>query len=120
MAQAENVTSAIAAPRIGASAKPSTSLVRLERAELLLASAGHEPHPSPIYPDASDLDDRAENLTKVLTVQSIDLGPVLDDTAQNISGGLNLDLIKAVLSDLTFDVTHAIEPPAHDMAGRLS
>ena len=74
----------------------------------------------PIDPDASDLQDRAEHLTKVLAGLSIYLHAVLDDTAQNVSGGLDLAPIEKVLSDLASDVAGTIQRAADDMAGRLS
>jgi hypothetical protein len=118
MAQAEHVTSAIAALRIGASAKPSTNPVRGAHAEFVLAMAPHEPHPISIDANDSDLDDRAEHLTKVLT--GLLVCAILDDTSQNISGSVDLAHVEAALSDPASDVGATIKQTADDAAGRLS
>jgi len=120
MAQAEQVIIAIGALTIGASAKPSTSPVRTAHAEFFLAIAGHEPHPTRIDPEASDLEKRAEHLTKVLTGLSVYVRTILDDTAQDILGGLDLGHIDAVLCDHASNVTGTIRQAAGDMAGRLA
>jgi hypothetical protein len=47
------------------------------------------------------------------------LTAVLDETVQNVQGGLDLRNIEAVLSDLASDLTGApIQHAADDMAGR--
>jgi hypothetical protein len=43
---------------------------------------------------------------------------ILDDTAQNIPGSLDLRDVEAILADLAADVTGAIQHAADDMAGR--
>ena len=43
---------------------------------------------------------------------------ILDDTAQNVPGSLDLPNIETVLADLASDVTGAIQQVADDMAGR--
>jgi hypothetical protein len=43
---------------------------------------------------------------------------ILDDTAQNIPGGLDLRDAEGILADLASDVTGAIQHAADDMAGR--
>ena len=45
---------------------------------------------------------------------------ILDDTAQNVAGGLDLPDTEAVLADLASDVTGAIQRAADDMAGRVA
>jgi hypothetical protein len=119
MAQAEHVIIAIGALTIGVGTKPSTSLVRAAHAEFVLPMAGHEPHPTPIDREASDLENRAEHMTKVLARLSIYVRAILDDAAQNV-GGLDPGHIAAVLADLASDLTGTIRQAADDMAPRLA
>jgi hypothetical protein len=83
MTQAEYVISAISALMIGASAKPSTIPVRAAHAEFVAALARHRPRPISIDADATDLEDRADHLNKVLDGLSVYLIVIHDDTAQN-------------------------------------
>ena len=62
----------------------------------------------PLFADASDLEDRADHLKKVLNALSAYLTTILDDTAQNIPGGLDLREIDALLSDLASEVAGTI------------
>ena len=66
MAQAGYVTNAIRALITGAGAKPSTNPVRAAHAEFVTALAGQPPWPIPLFADATDLEDRADHLKKVL------------------------------------------------------
>ena len=45
------------------------------------------------------------------------LEAVLDDTAQNIPGGIDRRQIEALLSDLTSEVSGALQNAAYDLAG---
>jgi hypothetical protein len=45
---------------------------------------------------------------------------VLDDTAQNVPGRLDLRDAEAILADLASDVTGTIQRAADDMAGRVA
>ena len=72
-------------------------------AELVAALSGHSPRPIPIDADAIDLEDRADQLNKVLNALSAYLTAVLDDTAQNVPGGLDLRKVDALLFDLASD-----------------
>ena len=47
------------------------------------------------------------------------LAMVLDDTAQNTPGGLDLTDAEAILADLASDLTGAIQRAADEMAGRV-
>jgi hypothetical protein len=122
MAQAEYVTNAIRALITGADAKTSTSPVGAAHAEFVAAPAlaGHPPRPIPVDADAIDLEDRANHLNKVLKALSVYGAAVLNETAQNIPGGLHLRRIDAVLSDLASDVTAVIQRAADGMAGRVA
>jgi hypothetical protein len=116
MAQADYVTNAIRALITDASAKASTNHVRAAYAEFFAALAGHPQRPIPIDAKAIDLEDHADHLNKVLNALSAYLTTVLDDTAQNVPGGLDLRQVDALLSDLASDVSgtlqHAIESTA--------
>ncbi len=116
MAQADDVSNAIRALITGAGAKPSTNPVRAAHAEFVAAVAGHPPWPIPLYADATDLEDRADHLKRVLNAVSVYLTAILDDTAQNVPDGLDLRYIDALLSDLVSDVTGTIERAADALA----
>jgi hypothetical protein len=120
MAQAEYVTSAIRALITGASAKLSTSPVRAAHAEFVTSLAGHPPRPIPVDADAVDLEDRADHLDKVLSALSVYVILILDDTAQNAPGGLDLRHIEAILSNLASDVAGIIQHAAGSVAGRVA
>jgi hypothetical protein len=59
-------------------------------------------------------------LKKVLNALSVYVTAILDDTAQNVPGGLDLRQVDALLSDLTSDVTGTIQRAANSMAGRVA
>jgi hypothetical protein len=103
-----------------ASTKPSASPVRAAYAEFVAAVAGHPPQPIPLYPDAVDLEARADHLNKVLAALSVYVAVILDDTAENVPGGLDLRYIHAALSDLASDVTGTVQQAAQDLEGRFA
>jgi hypothetical protein len=105
-------------PCDGTGAKPSASLVRAAHAEFVAALAGHPPRPIPLEADAIDLEDRADHLNTLLSALSVYVTVVLDDTAQNVPGSLDLRDTEGVLADLASDLTGAIQNAADDMAGR--
>jgi hypothetical protein len=120
MAQAVYVTSAIRSPITGAGAKPSTKPVQAAYAEFVAVLVGHPPRAIPVYADAANLEDRADHLNKGLTALSEYLTAVLDDTARNVPGGLDLSQVDALLSDLVSDMSgtlqHAVERTAWRVA----
>ena len=120
MAQADYVSNAIRALITGAGAKPSTNPVRAAHAEFVATLAGHPPWPIPLEPDATDLEDRADHLNKVLNALSVYVTAILDDTTQNVPGGLDLRYIDSRLSDLASDVTGTIQRAADAKAGRVA
>ena len=103
-----------------ASAKPPSSPIRAAHAEFVAALAAHSPQTIPLNADAIDLEDRAEHLDRVLRALSVYVTVILDDTAQNVPGTLDLPDIEAVLADLVSDVTGAIQHAADGMAGRIA
>jgi hypothetical protein len=103
-----------------ASAEPAASPVQATHAEFIAALAGHPPRPIPLEADALDLEDRVDHLNRVFGALSVYLAVVLDDTAQNVPGGLDFPCIEAVLADLASDVTGAIQYAADGMAGRIA
>ena len=54
----------------------------------------------------------------MLRAPSVYLTVILDDTAQNVPGSLDLCDVEGLLADLASDVTGAIQRAADDMAGR--
>ena len=123
MAQAERVSIASRAPITAADAKPSTipagGPVRAGYAEFLAKLAGYPPHPIPVDVDSIDLEQRADHLNEVLSGLAGYLTVVLDDTAQNTPGGLELCDAEAILADLASDLTGVILNAADEMAGRV-
>jgi hypothetical protein len=120
MAQADYVNNAIRALITGAGAKPSTNLVRAVHAEFVAALTGHPPRPIPVDADAIDLEDRAEHLNKVLNALSAYLTAILDDTTQNVPGGLDLRQVNALLADLKSEVTGTLQQGVKGLAGRVA
>jgi hypothetical protein len=101
-----------------ASSKSSASPVCGAHAEFVTVLAEHPPQPIPLEADAIDLEDRADHLGKVFGALSVYLTVILDDTAQNVPGRLDLRDAEGVLADLASDLTGAIQHAADDMAGR--
>jgi hypothetical protein len=88
-------------------------------AEFLASLGKHPPRPIPIVADSIDLQDRADHLNKVLSGLAAYLTVILDDTAQNTPGRLDLCDAEAILADLASDLSGAIERAAEEMAGRV-
>jgi hypothetical protein len=120
MAQADYVSNAIRALITGAGAKPSTNPARAAHVEFVAAVAGHQPWPMPLDADATDLEDRADHLNTVLKAVSAYLAAILDDTAQNVPGGLELRQVDALLSDLTSEVSGTLQQAAERTAWRVT
>jgi hypothetical protein len=119
MAQAGYVTNAIRALITGAGERRPTEPVRAAHAEFVTALAEHPPRPIPVAVNAANLDDRADHLATVLIAVSVYMTTLLEDTAQNVHGGLDLRSVDALLSDLVSDVTGIIRRAADALAGRL-
>jgi hypothetical protein len=99
-------------------ASPKQLPVRAAHAKFIAAIAGHPPRPIPIEADALDLEERADHLGKVFAALSVYVTLILDDTAQNVPGSLDLRDAEGLLADLASDVTGTIQHAADDMAGR--
>jgi hypothetical protein len=99
-------------------AKPSPSPVCAAHAVFVDAVAGVPPRRIPLDADALDLEDRADHLNKVLTAVSVYVAVILDDTAQNVPGRLDLADIEAILADLASDVAGTIQHAAEGMGWR--
>jgi hypothetical protein len=95
MAQAEHVSSAIAALRIGASARASTKLVRPTYAELA-SVATHPLRLVALNPHWVDLADAAADHMVFKTLWAY-LTAIPDDPVQNIPGGLDVCQIGCAL-----------------------
>jgi hypothetical protein len=102
-----------------ATPKPSASPVHAAHAEFVAALAGYPPRTIPLEPDAIDLEDRADHLGKVFSALSVYLTLILDDTAQNVPGRLDLPHVEGILSDLASDLTGTLQHAAEGMAGRV-
>jgi hypothetical protein len=120
MAQAELVFIAGPARFTGPEPKPSTAPVsgpvRTAYEEFLVALGEHPPRPIPIVADSIDLQERADHLQKVFRGLAAYLTVILDDTAQNTPGRLDLCEAEAILADLASDLSGAIQRAAEDMA----
>ena len=120
MAKANHEINANRASITGACTKRSTSLVRTAHAEFVTAIAKNPPWSSPLFADATDLEDRADHLKKVLNALSVYVTAILDDTAQNVPGGLDLRQVDALLSDLESEVTGTVQSAADAMPWGLA
>src|SRR4051794_25895533 len=120
MAQAEHVITAIPAPVTCEGAKTPTNLVQAAHATLVSALAGNAPRRIPLDTRPLDLEDRAEHLDKLLKAVSVYLTELLEDTGENVPGGLELRYIKAALSDLASDAVGTVRRAAEDLSGRFA
>jgi hypothetical protein len=84
------------------------------------ALAEKPPRAIPLLPTPVDFEDRAEHLGSVLTAISLYLTAVLEDTAENVPGGLDLRYAEAALSDLMSDVVGTVQQAANDLAWGLA
>jgi hypothetical protein len=109
MAQAEHVISAIRSLATVACASPPTSVIGVAHAELVTTLARHRPRSIPVGVRAADLEDRADHLNTVLAAMSSYLTAILDDTAQNVPGGLELRQIDALRSDLNAELRGTLQ-----------
>jgi hypothetical protein len=101
-----------------AKAKPSASPVCAAHADFVAVLAGHPPRPISLDADAIDLADRADHLNMVFSSLSVYVAVIIDDTAQNVPGRLDLTDVEAVLADLASDVTGIIQHAAEGMGWR--
>jgi hypothetical protein len=86
----------------------------------MAALTAHPPQLIPVGVRAADIEDPADHLDKVFRTLSAYVGTILEDTAQNVRGRLDLPDAKAILADLALDVTGAVQRAADTMAGRLA
>ena len=101
-------------------AKTFVNPVQAAHAEFVAALAGHHPRPLPVDTDAGDVADRADHLNKVLKTVSAYVVAVLDDTAKNVPGGLDLRQIDALLSDLVSEVSGTLQQAVEVLAGKVA
>ncbi len=120
MAQAGYVTTAIRTLETGAFTTSFSSSALTAHAEFVAALAAYPPQPIPVGVRAIDIEDRADHLDRVFKAFSAYLAVVLDDTAQNVRGRIDLPDAIAILADLASDVTGAVQRAADEMAGRLA
>jgi hypothetical protein len=117
MAQADYAFNANRTSITGASGKPPINPLRAAHAEFVTALAAQPPWRIPLFPDASDLEDRADHLKLVLRALTAYVTALLDDAAQNVPGGLDLRQIDALLSDLTSEAVGVIQKAADEALG---
>jgi hypothetical protein len=87
-------------------------------AALVAALIKDPPRPIPIHARAIDLEDRADHLKRMLNAVTIYVTAILDDTAENVPGGLDLRPIEALLSDLASEVNGTLHNAADALPGR--
>ncbi len=71
--------------------------------------AGPPPRPIPVFADAVDLEERANHLKQVLNALSAHVTAIVNDTAHNVLGGLDLRQVDAFLSDFASDMTGTLQ-----------
>jgi len=120
VAQAEDVVNTVRALTLGADAKEPTNPVRSAHAAFVTAVAKQPPWPLPLFADASDLEDRADHVKKVLEAVSAYVTAILDDTAQNVPGGLDLRQVDALLADLASEATGTVQGAADALAEEVA
>jgi hypothetical protein len=119
MAQADHVPSPIRRPSIRGTGTPSTSPVQTAHAGFIAYLTSRPPRAIPVDPYPYVLVDRAEHVKGLFTAISGYLEAVVDDTAQNIPGGIDRRQIDALLADLTSEVSGTFQKAANDLAGRV-
>ncbi len=103
-----------------AGANPCTNPALAAHAAFVAALSGHPPRAIPLDADALDLEDRADHIGKVFSALSVYVAVILDDTAQNVPGTLDLPHVEAVLADLASDVIGTIQHAAKGMGWRIA
>src|SRR6516165_10277894 len=116
MAQADDVVNTVRALVPGADAKEPSNPVRSAHAAFVTAVAKQPPWPLPLFADASDFEDRADHVKKVLSAVSAYVTAILDETSQNVPGGLDLRQVDALLADLASEATGTIQGAADALA----
>jgi hypothetical protein len=119
MAQADHVPSPIRGPSIRGTERPSTSSIGAAHAVFIGRLTSNPPRAIPVEPRPFALEDRAEHVKGLFAAISSYLEAVLDDTAQNVPGGIDRRHIEALLSDLTSEVGGTFQKAADDLAGRV-
>jgi hypothetical protein len=104
--------------RVGA--KQTASPVRAAHVEIMASLADHPPPTIPIDADAIDIEDRANHLDQVFRAMSAYVAVILDDTSQNVPGGLDVRGAEGLLADLASDLTGTIQRAADSMAEWLA
>ena len=120
MAKADDVVNTVRPLVPGADAKEPSNPVRSAHADFVTAVAKQLPWPLPLFADASDLEDRADHVKKVLEAVSAYVTAILDDTAQNVPGGLDLRQVDALLADLASEATGTIRGAADALAEEVA
>lgn len=120
MAQADAMSNAIRALIPGACVNPSLELTWTTHPEFVPSVAKQAPWPIPPFADAFDPEHRDTRFKAVLDAPSAYVTVILDDTAQNVAGGLELASVDARLGGLSFVAIGARKRAADGLAERLS
>jgi hypothetical protein len=120
MSQADPVTRFARAATTGAAAGPSVNPVRVAHTAFIATLAVHLPQLIPLGATADDLQDRADHVQTVLSALQRYLAVILQDTAENTPGGLDLRQIDALSADLVSELTGTLEHAVELLAGRLA
>jgi hypothetical protein len=119
MAQADDAFNGNRPSITGASVKLATDPVRAAHAEFVTALAAHPPWRIPLFPDTTDLEDRADQLKFLLKALTSYITALLDDTARNVPGGFDVRHVEALLSDLTSEAVGVVQQAADELVGRV-
>jgi hypothetical protein len=120
MSQADPVTRDARAAITGAAAGPSVNPVRAAHTAFFATLAVHLSRLIPVGATADDLQDRADHIQTVLIALWRYLAVILQDTAENALGGLDLRQIDALLADLVSEVNGTLEHAVELLAGRIA
>ncbi len=118
MAQADYLPSSIRRPSTRGGVRPATSAVEAAHEDFIGRLTKFPPRAIPVDPCPHVLEDRAGHVTDLLTAITGYLEAILDDTAQNVPGGLDRQQIDGLLSDLASEVSGTLQKAADDLAGR--
>lgn len=86
--------------------------LRATHRALVMTLASCVPAPLPLFPHAVDLADRRDHVETVLNAFALYLGDVLDETAQNVPGGIERKFIDSLWCDLVSEVLGTLQSAA--------
>jgi hypothetical protein len=120
MAQAEHVPSAIRAPITGASAQPSTSPIGGTQPRLITCLLGHLLRSIPVNYHDLDFEQHTDHLCPAVQALTVYKSAILEDTAKNARGDLELCQVIALLVDLRSELSGVFQHSGRDLVGRIA